>query len=61
MPYSKSFRKQIIERCRSGESVSAVAGQSGMLRSTIYRWLKEKCCVEVAEQIYSPGDNKSLV
>lgn len=60
MPYSKSFRKKVLDHCRNGESVSTVAKESGVPRSTIYRWLKEENCIEVMSQIYSPGTIKAL-
>ena len=56
MPYSKSFRKQMINQFRNGESVSAVAQESGVSRSTIYRWLNEEALVETSDQVYSPND-----
>jgi transposase-like protein len=60
MKYSKSFRKQIIDQCRNGVSVSNIAKENNIPRSTIYRWLNEENCVEVMKQIYSPGDIKAL-
>ena len=60
MKYSKSFRKQIIDQCRNGVSVSSIAKENNVPRSTIYRWLKEENCVEFTEQIYSPGAIKAM-
>lgn len=60
MPYSKSFRKRILDQCRNRESISTVSQESGVPRSTIYRWLNEEALVEVGEQIYSPNDIRIL-
>lgn len=60
MPYSKSFRKQVLDQCRNRESVSSIAKESGVPRSTIYRWLKEENFVETSEQVYSPSDIRAI-
>lgn len=60
MPYSKPFRKQVLDRCKNGVPVSSVAKESGVPRSTIYRWLKGENFVEVSEQNYSPNDIRTL-
>lgn len=60
MQYSKSFRKQIIDQCRNGASVSTVAKENSVPRSTIYRWLKEGNTIESSEKMYSLNDIKAL-
>lgn len=60
MPYSKSFRKQVLEQCWDGKPVSTVAKECVVPRSTIYRWLKEETLVETNDQVYSPNDIRSL-
>lgn len=60
MQYSKSFKKQVLDLCRNGTSLSAVASQCGVARSTIYRWLKEENFVETSEQVYSPSDIRAM-
>ena len=42
MPYSNSFKQQILALCRNGVSVSAVAKEHNVPRSTIYRWINEE-------------------
>lgn len=60
MPYSTSFKQQILTRCQNGESVSAISKEHGVSRSTIYRWLTEENTVEFKEKVYSPNDIKAL-
>jgi len=60
MPYSKSFKKQILDLCQNGVSVSAVATECTVPRGTIYRWLKEENSVETNEQVYSPSDIRAM-
>lgn len=60
MQYSKSFKKQVLAQCREGCSVSSVARENCVPRSTIYRWLKEEKYVEVSEQFYSASDIRTL-
>ena len=61
MPYSKSFRNQVLDQYRNGSSVSAIAKEFGVPRGTIYRWLEEESCVEVSEEIYSISNISALV
>ena len=35
------LRKQVLRRLRSGEKVAAIAAESGVSRSTVYRWKRE--------------------
>lgn len=60
MPYSTSFKKQILDQCRNGASVFAVSKQSGVSRSTIYRWLAEEDTTETRDNVYSANDIKAL-
>ena len=60
MPYSQSFKKQILAQCRSVGSVSVIAKEHHVPRSTIYRWLKEEHLVETSEKVYSVSDIKAL-
>ena len=60
MPYSTSFKHQILSRHRDGESVADVSKSCGVSRSTIYRWLSEDQLIEANEQIFSPHDIKAL-
>ena len=60
MPYSKSFKKQVLDLCQDGVSVSAVSKEYNVPRSTIYRWLKEENFVETSDQVYLPNDIRSL-
>ena len=60
MPYSKSFKKQVLDLYQGGASVSAVAKECTVPRSTIYRWLKEEISVETNEQVYSPSDIRAM-
>lgn len=60
MPYSQSFKKQILAQCWDGASVSGVAKEHDVPRSTIYRWLKEDHLVETSEKVYSVSDVKAL-
>jgi transposase InsO family protein/transposase-like protein len=60
MPYSQSFKKEILAQCRGGDSVSAIAKEYHVPRSTIYRWLKEEHLVETSEKVYSVSDIKAL-
>lgn len=60
MPYSTSFKHQILSRCRDGESVADVSKSCGVSRSTIYRWLSKDHLIEANEQIFSPHDIKAL-
>ena len=60
MPYSTSFKHQILSRCRDGESVTNVSKSCGVSRSTIYRWLNEDNLIEANEQIFSPHDINAL-
>jgi transcriptional regulator with XRE-family HTH domain len=39
-PYPAELREQLLERLRSGESVSEVAADSRVSRSTLYRWMR---------------------
>lgn len=60
MPYSQSIKKQILVQCRDGASVSGVAKEHHVPRSTIYRWLQEDHLVETSEKVYSVSDVKAL-
>lgn len=60
MPYSTSFKQQIIDQCRNGASVFAVSKENGVSRSTIYRWLAETDSIETKDNIYSTSDIKAL-
>lgn len=60
MPYSTSFKHQILSRCRDGESVADISKSCGVSRSTVYRWLNEDHLIEVNEKVYSPQDIKAL-
>ena len=60
MPYSTSFKKQILDQCRNGASVFAVSKESGVSRSTIYRWLAEEDTTETRDNVYSANDIKAL-
>ena len=60
MPYNKSFKKQILNLCQNSASVSVVAKEFGVPRSTIYRWLKEENFIETTEQVYSPSDIRAM-
>ncbi len=39
--YSDAEKKTILDRQSSGESITAISKESGISRSTIYKWLKE--------------------
>lgn len=41
MPYNEEMKAQIIERYRNSESVISISNETGIPRSTIYRWLNE--------------------
>ena len=60
MPYSTSFKHQILSRCRDGESVADVSKSCGVSRSTVYRWLNEDQLIEANAKVYSPHDIKAL-
>ena len=60
MPFSKLFKKQVLDLCQKGTSVSAVSKVYDVSRSTIYRWLKEETLVETSDKVYSPNDIRSL-
>ena len=60
MPYSTSFKKQILAQCRNGASVISVSQESGVSRSTIYRWLAEEDAIETKDKVYSASDIKAL-
>ena len=60
MPYSTSFKKQILDQCRNGASVISVSKESGVSRSTIYRWLAEEYAIETKDKVYSASDIKAL-
>jgi len=60
MSYSTSFKKQILDQCRGGVSVTSIARENCVPRSTIYRWFKEEKYVEVSEQFYSASDIRML-
>ena len=36
-----TVRRQILRRLRSGEKVAAIAAETGVSRSTLYRWKRE--------------------
>ena len=36
--YSATVRRQIVSRLRSGESVAAVAAETGICQATLFRW-----------------------
>ena len=60
MPYSTSFKKQILDQCRNGTSVFTVSKENGVSRSTIYRWLAEEGAIETKDIVYSASDIKAL-
>ena len=60
MPYSTSFKKQILDQCRNGASVFSVSKESGVSRSTIYRWFAEEGAIETKDNVYSANDIKAL-
>lgn len=60
MPYSQSFKKQILAQCRSSASISTIAKEHSVPRSTIYRWHKEENLVETSDRVYSSKDIKAL-
>ena len=60
MPYSTSFKHQVLSRCRDGESVSDISKSCGVSRSTVYRWLSEGHLIEANEKVYSSHDIKAL-
>ena len=60
MSYSNSFKKQILEICWNGLSVSTVAKEHNVPRSTIYRWIKEENYHSSNEKSYSPNEIKAL-
>lgn len=60
MPYSTSFKKQILNQCLNGASVISVSKESGVSRSTIYRWLAEEDTTETRDNVYSASDIKAL-
>lgn len=60
MPYSTSFKKQILDQCRNGASVFTVSKENGVSRSTIYRWLAEVDSIEAKNKVYSASDIKAL-
>lgn len=60
MPYSASFKQQILLQHRSGECITSLSKSFGISRSTIYRWLQEESPVETADKHYSPYDIQIL-
>lgn len=40
-PDAATVRRQILRRLRSGEKVAAIAAETGVSRSTLYRWKRE--------------------
>ena len=60
MSYTKSFKKQVLDLCQKGASVSVVSKECSVPRSTIYRWLKEEISVKTSEQVYSPNDIRAM-
>src|SRR6201989_1424649 len=40
-PDTATVRSQILRRLRSGEKVAALAAETGVSRSTLYRWKRE--------------------
>lgn len=60
MPYSTSFKKQILDQCRNGASVFNVSKENGVSRSTLYRWLAEVDSIETKDKVYSASDIKAL-
>lgn len=60
MPYSTSFKKKILDQCRNGASVFTVSEDSGVSRSTIYRWFAEAGAIETKDKVYSVSNIKAL-
>src|SRR5215475_2847604 len=40
-PDAATVRRQILQRLRSGEKVAAIAAETGLSPSTLYRWKRE--------------------
>ena len=40
-PDAATVRRQILRRLQSGEKVAAIAAETGVSRSTLYRWKRE--------------------
>jgi hypothetical protein len=40
-PDAATVRRQILRRLRSGEKVAGIAAETGVSRSTLYRWKRE--------------------
>lgn len=60
MPYSSSFKHQILSRYQSGEGITSITKSSGIARSTIYRWLGENHPTQIKNNLYSPRDIQAL-
>jgi len=39
--YPTTVRRQIVQRLRSGESVAAIAAETGIAQATLFRWKRQ--------------------
>ena len=49
------LRTQIMSRLRSGEKIAAVAADTGVSRSTLYRWKRESLCAAIKSPAARPS------
>lgn len=56
MPYTPEEKFSFIKRYKQGETVGEISKESGVARSTLYRWIKDSDSIVSCEKLYSPRD-----
>lgn len=58
--YPDAFKKAIIRRYESGESIKNLSHELHISRSTIYRWRKEYRTIQAPTHFYTPAEFDAL-
>ena len=58
--YPTTFKTEVIQRYRDGESIRSLSQELHIAQSTIYHWRKAYCSIETTNHTYTPKEFDAL-
>lgn len=50
--FTNEFKQQIVELYRSGQSANYLSSEYGVLKISIYKWIKQLTPIEISEEFF---------
>ena len=61
MKYSEEFKRQVVQRHESGESIPTLSQELHIAPSTLYHWRIVYASIPTAEKVYTPSEINRLI